>query len=91
MQNNRFIILSTGRAGSTFISKYFQFNYPKLNIEHQKFGSRFINILSNLPFNGKLFTKFLFFILTIFNRTENGFIKSTSDPLLSMEIGRAHV
>ncbi|MBA7587893.1 hypothetical protein ES708_29940 [subsurface metagenome] len=50
MTTKSIYIVSTGRAGSTFLYKFFQKYYPEFEITHQTKWSRIINIIGNLPF-----------------------------------------
>lgn len=78
-------ILSTGRSGSTFISHLFNQLNNDIEVDHQKKGSRLINIITNLPFYT---TKLLWFLFKVFNRRDSKGPQSTSDPLLSFAIYR---
>ena len=82
MKNNVYI-LSTGRSGTTFISNLFKQLDNDFEIEHQKKGSRIINIVANSPFNTP---KILWFLLNVLKRRDSNKPESTADPLLSFAI-----
>ncbi|MFC2096252.1 sulfotransferase domain-containing protein [Bacteroidota bacterium] len=76
-------ILSTGRAGTTFLHKLFSGYYPESNISHQVRGSRLINIIGNIPCPISIKTKL---IKTLFRVYSIDIQKSTLDPLRSISI-----
>jgi len=78
----KLLILSTGRTGSTFISKGLSDSVDNRTIEHQITGSRIINVLGNLVCAQRL-------SLPKAKLVSNGLLGfdlqvSTSDPLRSM-------
>lgn len=83
---NKIYILSTGRAGTSFLFNLLNKEFPELNISHQQTGSRIINILSNLPFKNEVYLNFLKKILSITGRGNPP--SSTIDPLLTLSIAK---
>jgi len=77
-------VLSTGRAGTNFLSKQFNTHFPHLKLTHQQQGSRIINIVANLPLTNSVYLSFLGLLFKLFGR---GYPPhSTIDPLLSLAI-----
>jgi hypothetical protein len=76
-------ILSTGRAGTTFLFKFFSLYFPDNTISHQVSGSRLINIIGNIPFPSFIKDKL---IKTLFKLYSIDIQKSTLDPLRSVSI-----
>ncbi len=84
MGEKRIYILSTGRAGSTFLYKILSQSSSEMDIGHQQGGSRVINVFGNLPFNNSLYLKLLNALFVFFRRGIPPF--STVDPLLSVSL-----
>ncbi len=86
MNEHKFYFLSTGRCGTSFLSKIFQKYYPELGIKHQEKWSRLINIVGNLPIS----KKYSFFLIKkIFSLTNTHYLpQSTIDPLKSISIAK---
>ena len=81
---NRYFILSTGRSGTTLISKIISRN-SEIDLEHQKKGSRVINVLGNLNLLHLFPTNALeTFLKKNFGDSTNPY--STSDPLRSIPL-----
>lgn len=80
---DKIYILSSGRSGTTFITSLLRELATELNIEHQKKGSRIINIISNLPVNMDYIN---WIILKLFGRIKGDMPKSTADPLISLAL-----
>lgn len=83
----RILIASTGRAGSTFVSRLVARIEPELDFEHQLPGSRRINILGNLTAQGLVPRTFIANSTLRSNRALLG--GSTGDPLRSMLLASA--
>ena len=77
-------ILSTGRAGSTFLSNLINSSKNNLHVDHQKKGSRIINIVGNLPFNNPFYLGILKRLFIIYDRGYYPY--STVDPLVSISL-----
>jgi hypothetical protein len=84
MINKPIYILSSGRSGSTFITSLFNQIAPDLQIDHQKPGSRIINVISNLPFDSGAILWKLFKL----SKRRDRLPFSTADPLLSLALYR---
>ena len=82
----KYYFLSTGRSGSTFIYKIFHDFYPIINLTHQGFGSRLINISSNIPLPIKISSFILKLLFQIFKKDK--IPPSTVDPLQSYAISK---
>ncbi|MDL1974692.1 MAG: sulfotransferase domain-containing protein [Deltaproteobacteria bacterium] len=81
---NRVYILSTGRAGTTFLFNIFNTINSELSLTHQKRWSRTINILGNIPLPINCQIKIIYHF---FKNIKNESIPlSTVDPLLSLSI-----
>lgn len=82
----KYYFLSTGRSGSTFIYKIFHDFYPNINLTHQGFGSRLINISSNIPLPKKISSFILKLLFKILKKDK--IPPSTVDPLQSHAISK---
>lgn len=85
MQSRNIYILSTGRTGSTFLANLFVNSNIDIELGHQQFGSRIINIIGNLPTENSHYLKLLLFLFNIFNRGGST-PYSTVDPLVSLSL-----
>lgn len=77
-------ILSTGRAGTTFLYKFFSEFYPELEVTHQTSWSRLLNIAGNLPLGLTTNARLVSVLHSILKRGK--IPSSTVDPLLSVSI-----
>ena len=80
--NKKFYILSTGRCGTTFLSRLIQQNDPSLSNIHQQKDSKGLNIQANLAISSKWYKKR--FVASLSRKYAHALPPSTTDPLRSV-------
>lgn len=82
--SNKIYFLSTGRAGTSFLYKYFNILYPELKLTHQRRWSRIISIIGNIPLKFKYRRKLCSIAFNFLKKGRTP--KSSLDPLISLSI-----
>ena len=80
--NKNFYILSTGRCGTTFLSRLIQQNDPALSNIHQQKDSKGLNVQANLAISSKRYKKR--FVASLSRKYAHALPPSTADSLRSV-------